>query len=86
MHKTSTINARIEPKLKIIAEAILRKAGLTSAEAIRLFYKQVCIHNGLPFEINIPNDETLKVFEETDKGIGIIKCSSIEELFEQLEI
>ena len=55
MYKVATINTRIEPELKIAAESILHKVGLTSAEAVRLFYKQVCLHKGLPFEIKIPN-------------------------------
>lgn len=42
MHKVAIINTRIEPKLKSEAEHILHKLGLTSAEAIRLFYKQIC--------------------------------------------
>ena len=48
MYKVATINTRIEPALKVQAEAILHEVGLTSAEAIRLFYKQVCLQHGLP--------------------------------------
>ncbi len=64
MHKIATINTRIEPKLKSQAETILHKVGLTSAEAVRLFYMQVCLHKGLPFEVKIPNEETIKAMRD----------------------
>ena len=41
MNKSSTIRARIEPDLKNKAEHIFRKLGLTTTQAITLFYKQV---------------------------------------------
>ena len=75
MNKAATVHARIESDLKHQAEDILRKVGLSSAEAIRLFYKQVCMHQGLPFEIKLPNDETRKAIEELESGKGqIYKC------------
>ena len=55
-HKTETLNARVEPALKNNAERILKKLGLSNAEAIRLFYTQICLNNGLPFRVNIPNN------------------------------
>ena len=67
MHKVATISTRIEPKLKTRAEIILHKVGLTSAEAVRLFYMQICLNNGLPFEVKIPNKKTSKAMNEADK-------------------
>jgi DNA-damage-inducible protein J len=83
MHKVATINTRIEPKLKTRAETILRKVGLTSAEAIRLFYMQVCLNNGLPFEVKIPNKETIKAMHDADKR-KTHKVKSVDKLFEDL--
>ncbi len=70
MNKAATINARIEPALKLEAEAILHKVGLSSAEAIRLFYSQVCLQNGLPFEVKIPNKRTCDAMKELESGKG----------------
>lgn len=84
MHKIATINTRIEPKLKTRAEAILRKVGLTSAEAVRLFYMQVCLNNGLPFEVKIPNKETIKAMQHADKR-KTHKAKSVDELFDDLD-
>ena len=84
MHKVATVNTRIEPKLKIQAETILHKVGLTSAEAVRLFYMQVCLHKGLPFEVKIPNKETVKAMSNADKR-KTHKAKNIDELFENLD-
>lgn len=70
MSKAATINARIEPSLKIRAEAILHKVGLSTAEAIRIFYNQICLQNGLPFDIKIPNKKTQNAIEELESGKG----------------
>jgi DNA-damage-inducible protein J len=84
MHKVATINARIEPKLKADAENILHKVGLTSAEAVRLFYKQICLRKGLPFDVRVPNKTTLKAMRDADAG-RTHKAKSVDELFEALD-
>ncbi len=83
MYKEATVNARIEPKLKKEAENILNEVGLTSAEAVRLFYKQVCLHKGLPFEVKIPNKKTIKAMHDADKR-KTRKAKSVDEIFENL--
>jgi len=84
MHKEATINARIEQKLKKEAETIFHKVGLSSAEAVRLFYKQVCLHKGLPFEVKIPNKATLKAIHDANKR-KTHKATSVDELFDNLD-
>jgi DNA-damage-inducible protein J len=64
--KAAIINARIEPDLKAQAESILNKIGLSSAEAIRLFYNQICLQKGLPFDLKIPSATTLKAMQDAD--------------------
>jgi DNA-damage-inducible protein J len=84
MYKAATINARIEPKLKTRAEAILHKVGLTSAEAVRLFYMQVCLNKGLPFEVKIPNKETINAMRSADER-KTHKVKNVDKLFEDLD-
>lgn len=62
--RTSYINARVEPKLKASAHRALKKVGITTSDAITLFLHQVVLHQGLPFEVRIPNAETLKAIQE----------------------
>ena len=54
MANTTTVNVRMDRELKQNAENILAQIGLTSTDAIKLFYKQVELNGGLPFEIKLP--------------------------------
>lgn len=84
--KTESIRARIEPELKHKVEAILEKLGLNQTEAIRLFYNQIVINEGLPFEVKIPNRETAKAIRDTEKGIGLTHYENVEDMFKDLGI
>ena len=54
MAKTANMYARIEPDLKSQAEAILSALGISASNAITMFYKQIVLQNGLPFEVKLP--------------------------------
>ena len=55
MAKSANLYARIEPELKEQAEMILAALGIPSSNAITMFYKQIVLHNGLPFEVKLPS-------------------------------
>jgi len=78
--KNAVINARIESDLKSDVESILKNLGLSATQAINIFYQQIRFHNGIPFEIKIPNIETQKVIEESRRGINVDDFS-----FEELD-
>ncbi len=86
MTKTSTVRARIEPELKTDVENLFKKLGLSTTEAINLFYRQVKMRNGLPFSVVIPNKTTEKVFKDTDAKRNLIRCEDTEDMFEKLGI
>jgi DNA-damage-inducible protein J len=81
--KTEMIHARIEPKLKRSAERIFSEIGMSTTEAIRLFLKQVELHRGLPFAVNIPNAETLAAMREANNPSTLKRYPSFRELREQ---
>ena len=83
LHKTALVNARIEPALKSKVESILHKTGLSSAEAIRLFYTQICLNDGLPFAVKIPNKVTQKAMHDAEKR-KTKKAASVDALFEEI--
>ena len=86
MSKTSTVRARIKPDLKDKAEQVFHELGLTTTQAITLFYKQVELKNGLPFDIVIPNKTTIKTFNETDAGRNLVVCKNTKDMFRKLGI
>ena len=86
MNKTSTVRARIEPDLKNKAEQVFRDLGLTTTQAITLFYRQVDLRKGLPFDVVIPNEATRRTFNDTDVGRNLIMCEDAEDMFSKLGI
>ena len=54
MAKTANLYARIEPEVKEQAESILAALGIPASNAINMFYKQIILQRGLPFEVKIP--------------------------------
>ena len=86
MAKEATVRARIDSGLKAEVEELFEALGLSTTEAITLFYHQVRLRKGLPFEVSIPNEVTQKVFEETDQGKNLIQFETAEAMFEDLGI
>lgn len=54
MAKTANLYAMIEPDVKEQAEGILSALGIPASNAINMFYKQIILHRGLPFEVKMP--------------------------------
>ena len=54
MSKTATITTRVDPELKANADQILSQLGMTTAQAISMFLKQVELNRGLPFTPRLP--------------------------------
>ena len=54
MAKTANMYARIEPDLKSQAEAILSALGISTSNAITMFYKQIVRRKGPPAEAKPP--------------------------------
>ena len=85
-----TISTRIKSDLKSEVEEVFKRLGLSTTEAIVLFFHQVRLHKGLPFEIKIPldakipNETTLKTFRDTDAGKNLIEYNSLDEMFTDL--
>ena len=80
--KTAAVHSRIQPEIKEQADGILQRLGLSPTEAIRMFYMQITLRNGLPFDVAIPNDVTIKALEESRNGRNLERFDSTEELFE----
>ena len=94
MAKSSNLYARIEPDVKEKAERILTALGITASGAITIFYKQIIIHGGLPFEIKLPSpplsiedlseEELDRLLEERYAAAQEGKGKPAEEVFAQM--
>ena len=54
MAKIANLYARIEPEVKEQAESILAALGIPVSNAINMFYKQIILQRGIPFEMKLP--------------------------------
>jgi len=86
MTKSAMIRTRIMPDLKIEGEKILKKLGLTTTEAVILFFSQIKLQGGLPFEVKIPNKTTLKAMKEAEEGKGLQGYKSLEDFFKKMGV
>lgn len=86
MAKSAMIRARIEPELKGNVENILNELGLSATEAITLFYNQIRLKKGIPFDIKIPNTTTIKTFKDTDSGKNLVESDDVDDMFDKLGI
>ncbi len=67
MSKTEEVRARIDPATKTAAEGVFAELGISPSEAVRLFYRQVELHRGFPFELRVPNEETVQAVHDLDE-------------------
>lgn len=84
MNKDSSVNFRTNFALKEEAEQVFRQLGLRPSEALNLFYKQVALRQGLPFDVKIPNAQTLQTFQETNEGKNLNHYKSVQDIFTKL--
>lgn len=62
------------------------RLGINATQAITMFYKQVEMHNGLPFDLVIPTSATKKTFQATDTNRALVVCEDAADMFEKLGI
>lgn len=63
MTKSANLYARIEPDVKEEAERILSALGIPASNAINMFYKQIILQHGLPFDVKIPSAKMVNMSE-----------------------
>jgi DNA-damage-inducible protein J len=73
MEARTTTSIKLDPTVKANAKTIFNNLGMTMSDAINIFLKQVEIHHGMPFDIKIPNNKTIKAMKEAKQGIDIVE-------------
>ena len=71
------MKTRIEPELKDKAEGILKAIGMTTTQAIALYYQQIWLNKGIPFDVRVPNKETLDSIMKSERGEGLHRHESV---------
>jgi len=68
-HKVRT-NVYLDSNMKEQAKQIFKKYGVSLSDAINMFLTQSVIERGLPFELKLPNEETIQAIEDARKCIN----------------
>ena len=87
MAKSASVYARIDPALKEQAETILSALGIPTSNAIDMFFKQIVLKKGLPFEVRLPYEKPVcagalskeELNAELEKGYADIKAGRTKE-------
>ncbi len=74
-------NVYLNSDMKTQAKEIYKKYGVSLSDAINMFLTQSVLERGLPFEMKIPNDETIQAIEEAkaNKNGETITLAQLEE-------
>jgi DNA-damage-inducible protein J len=75
---------RVEENTYQNAKQILQELGLSYSQAINIFNSLIVKNRGLPFDVKLPNNETIEAIKEYEKGIGR-RFNTTEELFRDLD-
>lgn len=84
--KAATVRARVDENLKFDVENVLSHLGISMSEAIGLYLAQIKLHRGIPFDIRVPNEVTLKTFKDTDANRNLVHSKNSKEMFKKLGI
>lgn len=82
--REATISARMDSSKKKEVEKIFAKLGLSHSSAINLFYSQMLLKGGLPFETNL-NTKTLKSADYSMVAEPVAVYNKNEEIFDNLD-
>ena len=79
-----TTSIKLDQSIKEEAQKVFSELGLTLGEAVNLFLNQVRLHKGLPFEVKVPNAETIQAIEDAKAGIGLEEIT-LEQHLEEMK-
>ena len=79
--KTANVLARVEPDVKVQAEAIMEKLGVPASTVINMLYKQIIMTRSIPFSLSIPDapvarDEMDAAVFDTMMGEGLAQAQA----------
>jgi len=81
MANSNALYVRMDADLKDSAEEILKNLGISASSAVQMFYRQIILHRGLPFDVKLPSSVPVAIGgmskEELDaelqKGVDSLK-------------
>ena len=80
MANTSAVYARIDTEIKENAEGILSQLGISTSSAIQMFYSQIILKRGIPFELRLPSRKPTAIGGVTREQLDAELMKGIESM------
>ena len=68
MAATTMVHIRVDEAVKTQAAATLAAMGLSVSDAVRMLLVRVAAEQALPFDVRVPNAETMAAIQELEAG------------------
>jgi DNA-damage-inducible protein J len=79
----AVVRARVDEATKQEATILFQKMGITVSDAIRIMLVKAVAEKALPFEVKIPNQETVAALNDSRNGV-VTRVASVDELFDDI--
>lgn len=83
MAATTMVHVRVDEQVKAQAAETLAAMGLSISDAVRMLLVRVAAEKALPFDVRVPNAETIAAMQELEEGRGQ-RFDSVEALIADL--
>jgi DNA-damage-inducible protein J len=81
----TTIQIRVDEDLKKQVSKVVGRVHMSMSQVIKMALRYIANQDRIPLEYLEFNEETKRIMDEVDAGIGLHEVNSVEELFEELE-
>jgi len=75
---------KVDPVAWDEAKEIFKEYNLSVSDAINIFLNKVKLTRGLPFDITVPNDETIAAMKDAQNGVNM-QDTTFEELKTEMD-
>lgn len=84
--QTTMYQFRIDAQEKQEVFQIFNELGVKPSQAIKMFFRQVKETRSIPFDVRLPNKETIETMEKVKQGQELNICKNSDDLFDKLGI
>lgn len=81
---SAVLKLRLEQSLKNEASLLAKSLGFTVSDAVRMFLVKFVDEKKIPFELSIPNKQTIKAIMDAENG-NTIKVDSFSDLIAEID-
>jgi DNA-damage-inducible protein J len=80
---SSMVHIRVDGEVKDQAAKALADMGLTVSDAVRILLTRIAAEKAMPFEVRVPNRETLESMEAGERG-DVSRATSVGAMMAEL--